>query len=109
MENIVDITSFLTWVAGVGSVMVAGNVVSLLAENWPKWHTLNKTVKTVVPMILSFLLAMGAQALLNWQMPGQVEYWANVAILWFWTYLGNQAGYMNAKVHGYARGVQDIG
>ena len=103
MENIIDLNTLLIYLSGAGAAYVAGKVISWVAENIPAWHNLHKTVKTLLPMLLSILITMGAQALLNAQLAPEVDYWATVAIGAVVMYYGTQKGYMEAKINGYGQ------
>lgn len=93
-----DLTAVLGWVALAGAPFLAGYVVSLLAENWPKWHTLPTPVKFYTPLILSVLLALGANALLQQtEFVNAISPWWRMVAASILTYLGTQQGYMAAK------------
>lgn len=100
-----NLTVVLTWVVGFGAPYLVGKLFAYLAENWSKWHELPTQVKFIVPMVVSVLIALGAQALLT-NFPEFLSvvspYWAMVvqAIL---AYLGSQRGYMEAKSSNYGR------
>ena len=61
--NAIDLKSVLEWLIAGGAPIAIMYAISLLAENWSGWHTLPKSVKFLVPMILSAGLAIGAQVL----------------------------------------------
>jgi len=102
-----SIVAVLTWVMGFGAPFLVGKLFAYLAENWSKWHELPKEVKFIIPMIVSVLLALGAQALLG--QPAFLEqlapYWTAVAQAII-AYLGTQQGYMEAKRASYGRKAQ---
>jgi hypothetical protein len=100
-----DFRAVLVWLAGVGAPYIVGQLLSYLAENWPKWHELPRPVKFAAPLVLSVLLSVGATVLLRYDdVIGLLSpYWAIVvgAVLF---YLGSQVAYMNAKKAGYGYG-----
>jgi hypothetical protein len=100
-----DFRAVLVWLAGVGAPYIVGQLLSYLAENWPKWHELPRPVKFAAPLVLSVLLSVGATVLLRYDDAiGLLSpYWAIIvgAVLF---YLGSQVAYMNAKKAGYGYG-----
>jgi purine-cytosine permease-like protein len=107
MNDWTNLTAVLTWVVVLGAPYLVGKLFAYLAENWSKWHTLPGTVKFVVPLVVSVLIALGAQGLLTLPefLATVSPYWALVvqAVL---AYLGSQKGYMEAKASGYGRKAQ---
>ena len=109
--NGIDLTNLgvvLAWLAGAGGPYVVGRVVALLAENWPKWHTLPRAVKVIAPMVVSILVAALATYLL--QQPtlvSDVSQWFTLAMTAALGYLGTQDGYMAARSADYARAARE--
>jgi len=103
LPDFTNLEAVLTWVVGFGAPYLVGIAFSYLAENFQAWHKLPKEVKFFIPMVVSVLIAIGAQYLLA--QPAVIAQLAPVyttvaqAII-FW--LGSQNGYMNAKASGYA-------
>lgn len=108
MTDFTNITFVLMWIAGAGGPYLAGKLVSYLAENWKKWHTLPIRVKFVVPMIVSVLLSSGATYLL-----GRADLLTEISPIYTMlslsvlAYLGTQKGYMETKQAGYGRKAQE--
>ena len=101
--NVIDLKSVLEWLVAGGAPIVVMYAISLLAENWEKWHTLPKLVKFLVPMILSALLAVGAQVLTGYAdvIVEQIAPWWKVVVVAIMAYIGSQKAYMSTKLSGY--------
>lgn len=104
MDDFTNLAFVLNWVATIGGPYLVGKLLSYLAENWPRWHTLPVPVKFLAPMVLSVILAVGAKLLL-----GQAEFLAAVSP-WFTmvamavsAYLGSQKGYQESRLADYGR------
>lgn len=110
--DLTNLQTVLTWLAGVGGPFVVGQVVSLLAENWPKWHTLPRLVKFYVPIAFSVILAVGSTWLLQQkEFLAAVSPWFSVVMIALISaigYLGTQKGLMDAKRSEYASGSKEI-
>lgn len=97
-----DFQAVLLWLTGVGAPYLVGAMLSYIAANWKFWETLPRNVKFIVPIIVSVLIAAGAQYALT--MPVLIStaqpYWSFVisAVL---AYLGSQTAYANIKRAGY--------
>lgn len=66
-DNWGDLTAVLTWLAvGGGGTAVVAWAVSYLAEHWAGWHALPTAVKFIVPILVSFGLAVGANFALDY-------------------------------------------
>lgn len=93
----------LAWLAGTGAPFVAGYLLSLLAENWPKWHALDGRIKFVTPMVVSVVISVIATYLGKNDafVTAITPAWAIIAgaIL---TWIGSQQAYMTATRSGYA-------
>ncbi len=104
----IDFTDFravLIWLAGAGAPYIVGYLVSLLAENWPKWHDLPRAVKFFTPMIFSLLLSVGATLLLNYpEVIGAISPWWAIVVAAILAYLGTQNAYIASKRAGYGYG-----
>jgi len=100
--DITNLTAMLLWLAGAGGAYVTGQVVSYLAENWPKWHTLPTWVKVVAPMLMSALISVGATIALQYgtQLEVVAPWWSIVsyAVL---TYLATQKAHADQLKAGY--------
>lgn len=96
------LTSVLLFLVAGGSVFVVGYALSWVAENFEFWHKLPPVVKTLFPIVVSILIAFGAQQLL--QYPDLIEliqpYW-QLAIITVLVWFGSQKGYLKAKSIGY--------
>ena len=98
MENPGDLNALLVWLATAGGPYVAGQVLSLLAENWPKWKTLPRAVKFITPLLLSFVIAVGATLLMRQTaLVAQISPWWQILIASLTGYLGSQQAYMQIK------------
>ena len=102
--NWLDLTTVLTWIVGGGgatAIVMAG--LSLLAENWPAWHSLRREVKFVVPWVAAILLSFAAQWLLAQQslVLDLAPWWAQIVTITM-SWLASQGVYMQAKKIGYA-------
>jgi len=102
----VDFTSLvavLTWISLAGGPYLAGWAVSLVAENWPQWHTLPRWVKFTLPMLASVALSVGANFLLqnNNAVTALDPYYRMIAVSVL-AYIGTQTAYMKSKQAGYA-------
>lgn len=97
-----DLAGVLAWLAGVGGPYFAGWVLSLLAENWPKWHDLPKAVKVLTPLVLSALVAvLSTLALQQAELVELVSPWYTLIAGSVLGYLGTQQAYLSAKRAGY--------
>jgi len=93
-----NLQAVLGWLVAGGSVFVVNYALALLAENWKGWTNLPTIVKFLIPIVVSVLIAIGAQYLLSLpDLLGQIQpFWALlVTIILAW--LGSQKGYMAAK------------
>lgn len=101
-----DYTNFqsvLEWLAGMGGPYLVGVLISWLAENWVKWHTLPRWVKFFAPMLVSVLISIGAVLLMQQtEFVGQASPWFRLVAQAIIAYIGTQGGYMQAKKAGYA-------
>jgi hypothetical protein len=106
-----DLVQVLAWLTGIGAVFVAGKVVAFLAENFQFWHGLDPRVKFVIPIVLSVLIGLGADTLL--QLPDVIAVLSPAftkVMLIVLLYFGTQTGYMQAKASNYgsaARALHD--
>ena len=103
-----NITVALQFVAGIGGPWLIGQLVALLAENWPTWKNLPRQVKVIAPLVGSVIVSVGATILLRQQAVIEVigPYWTLIATAVI-TYLGSQYAYMQAKASG--DGVKTVG
>lgn len=63
--DVLNLTSVLLWLAGgIGGPAVVMQILSLFASKWAWWNNLPRAVKFIVPMIVSILIAFGANFLL---------------------------------------------
>lgn len=94
--------SVLLFIATGGAVFVVNYGLSWLAENFEFWHKLPSWLKLLIPILVSVLLAVGAQQLLLF--PDIIAviqpYWA-LLILIITAWLGSQRGYLSAKAADY--------
>lgn len=65
MENWTNLSFTLTWLAGAGAPILSMAFFAEYIEKIPAWHKLHKTVKFIVPMVVSVLLSIGATYLLS--------------------------------------------
>lgn len=94
--------SVLLFLAAGGAVYVVNYAFAWFAENFEFWHKLPSLLKLFIPIIVSVLLAFGAQQLLFY--PDIIAliqpYWA-LLILIITAWLGSQKGYISAKAASY--------
>lgn len=92
------LTSVLLYLVAGGSVYVVGYALSWVAENFEFWHKLPAVVKTLVPIVVSVLIAFGAQQLLQYpDLIALVQPYWQLAIVTILAWLGSQKGYLSAK------------
>jgi hypothetical protein len=97
-----DLNSVLVWLSTVGGPYFVIWVLSLVAENWPKWHELPGNVKFLIPLVASPVVAILATLLLQQtQAISVVAPWYTIIAGSVLAYLGSQQGYMSAKRSGY--------
>jgi len=100
-----DWTNFqdvLLWLTGVGAPALVMYAVSYLAENWTGWTNLSTTVKTIIPMVLSLLVALGASLLLKYpEIIATVQPWFQIIASAIIAYIASQKAYMTTKVNEY--------
>jgi hypothetical protein len=96
------VTSILLWIAGgVGIPYILGYFLSLLAENAEWWVKLPGIVKFIVPVVVAFLLPIGAHYLLQWDQLAVFEPIINIGIAGVVVWLGSQKGYADSMSTGY--------
>ena len=107
--DITNLTAMLLWLAGAGGAYVSGQVVSYLAENWPKWHNLPTWLKVTLPMFTSALISVLATVALNYgtQLEVVAPWWSIVsyAVL---TYLATQKAHTAQKLANYGEAAKEI-
>jgi len=100
--NAIDLKAVLEWLVAGGAPIAVMYAVSLLAENWAKWHALPKFVKFLAPMLLSAGLAIGAQVLTGYaDVVAEIAPWFKVVMVSVLAYVGSQKAYMSTKASGY--------
>ena len=100
--NVVDLMSVLSFLVKGGAPVAVLYALSLLAENWAGWHTLPKWIKFIVPMIVSALLAVGAQILTGYaDIVATIAPWWSVVAVAVMSYISSQKAYMSTKAAGY--------
>ena len=106
--DLTSLTAMLVWLAGAGGAYVSGQVVSYLAENWPKWHNLPTWLKIVSPLLASALISVGATIALQYgtQLETVAPWWSIVsyAVL---TYLATQKAHVAQLKAGYGDGAKE--
>ena len=104
IPDLTDLTAVLMWLATVGSPFLVGWALSLLIENWAGWGNLPHFVKTIIPMVASVLIAIGATVALKYpDIIGQIAPWFTVAMGAILGWLGTQGGYSYMKRNEYGR------
>jgi hypothetical protein len=99
-----NVTIVLTWLAGMGAPAVVAILLSLLAENWPKWSTLPSVVKFTVPMVFSVLLSVGSAYLLKYPvLLEQIQPWFQVIASAVIAYIASQKTYQGSMKAGYGK------
>lgn len=94
----------LLWIAGVGAPAIVTYVLSWVVENWKGWSTLPHDVKVIVPMIVSVLLAIGANQLLQYpDVIATIQPWFQVTMSAILAYLSSQKAYLTAMEGGYGQ------
>ena len=97
-----DLTQVLIWILGMGGPAIVAYMFALIAENIPAWSTLSHSLKTIIPMIVSVGLALGANALLQYPaIIAQIQPYFQVIFSAVLAYLGSQGGYMKAMASQY--------
>lgn len=95
--NWTDITTFLTWLAGIGAPSVVAILLSLLAENWPAWSNFPHIVKFIVPMIVSVGLSIAAAQLLKYpDLLVQIQPWFQMVASAILAYIASQKTYQGS-------------
>ncbi len=107
LPDFTSLMAVLTWLALAGGPYVVLQVLSLVAENWAKWHELPRWVKFFAPMVVSVLISVGANLLManNAAVTFIDPYYRMIAVAVI-AYLASQKAYMNATRSGYARQVK---
>jgi hypothetical protein len=107
----IDYTVFegvLKFLVGGGAPVVVTYALSLLVENWSKWHELPRWLKFLLPMLFSALLAVGAQILSGYaDIVAAISPWWTIVVVAVTSYISSQKGYMATKTAGY--GVHNTG
>ena len=100
--DLTNLTAMLVWLAGAGGAYVTGQVVSYLAENWPKWHNLPTWVKVTSPMFTAALISVLATIALNYgtQLEVVAPWWSIVSYSVL-TYLATQKAHVAQLRAGY--------
>ena len=100
-ENLGDLTAVLLWIAAGGGTAVVAWAVAYLAEMWPAWHNFPSAVKFVVPVLVSFGLAVGANYALQFTEILELAqpYWLMLVTATA-GWISSQAGLHKAKVRG---------
>jgi hypothetical protein len=102
MEDWTNLEVVLKFLIGGGAPVVVMYMLSLLAENWTGWHTLPKGLKFILPMLLSALIAVGAQVLIGYaDIVSAVAPWYTIVAVAITSYIGSQKAYMSTKASGY--------
>jgi len=102
LPDLTDLGAVLVWLATVGSPFLVGWALSLLVENWAGWNKLPTMVKTLIPMLASVLIAMGATVALKYpDIIGQIAPWFTIAMGAVLGWLGTQKGYSYMKSNEY--------
>ena len=101
-DNFGSLTDVLTWLAvGGGGTAATAWVVSYLVEYVPTWHNLPSAVKFILPILVSFGLAFGANVALDYtDVLAQIQpYWLMlVTAVMGW--ISSQYGLAVAKARG---------
>jgi uncharacterized membrane protein len=108
MENFTDLQVVLKFLVGGGAPVVIAGAMSYLAENWSKWHEFPKWFKFVLPVLVSALLAVGAQILMGYaDVVNAISPWYTIVAVTVLAWVNSQKAYANTKATGY--GVHNIG
>ena len=106
--DLTNLTAMLLWLAGAGGAYVSGQVVSYLAENWPKWHNLPTWLKVTSPMFAAALISVLATVALQYgtQLEVVAPWWSIIsyAVL---TYLATQNAHVAQLRAGYGEGAKE--
>jgi len=90
------------WITGIGGPSIVAYVLSWVVENWKAWSTFPKEVKFLTPMVVSILLSLGAQQLLNYpEVIASIQPWFQVVMSAILAYLSSQKAYASALSTGY--------
>jgi ABC-type transport system involved in cytochrome c biogenesis permease subunit len=60
MENLVTFSDLLSWLMGVGAIIVTNWFASWVLEEIPQWHTLPSKFRQITMYVLAGVLAIGA-------------------------------------------------
>lgn len=99
MNNYQDFAAVLTWLAAGGAATFVVNwLVANFLEKAGWWNSLDKSLKTILPLILAILIGIGAGELSK-----QVEvinaiqpYWTTIVLV-VTSYFGSQTGHVSTK------------
>ena len=107
--DLTNLSAVLMWLATAGAPFLVLWVMSLLAENWPKWHTLPRLVKFLTPLILAPLVAVGATLLASkTQLIAQIGPWYTIVVGSILAYIGSQKALMSAKRNDYGTNYSQV-
>jgi hypothetical protein len=99
-----DLASVLTYLATGGAAFAVNYFLAFIPENWTWWHKLNSQIKFFIPVIVSILVAVGAQLMLD-NLPNVITlvqpYWT-IIVMTIVAWGGSQIGYLKTKNTDYA-------
>jgi uncharacterized membrane protein len=108
MTDFSDFKAVLEFLVGGGASPAVMYALSLIVENWPKWHDLPKWLKFILPMLVSALLATGAEVLSGYAgVVNAISPWWTIVVVTVMSYISSQKAYMSTKTAGY--GVHNTG
>jgi len=102
--NYSDFQQVILWLAGMGSPALVMYILSWVVENWKGWSLLPHNVKFLLPMILSVLLTIGANVLLQYpDVMATIAPGFQLVVTAVFAYLASQKAYLTAMRGGYGK------
>lgn len=102
LEQFASLSEVLIWITGIGGMIIFGAIKARVLENWVAWHNFPTWVKKSAPAIFAGILALGANALLSFEIVNLIPESVAVFILFGINYLVGQKEYESIKESGYA-------
>jgi uncharacterized membrane protein len=97
-----NLSALLKFLVGGGSSLVVMSALSFLAENWSGWHELPRWLKFLLPMLLSALIAVGAQMLSGYaDIIKDISPWYSIVVVAVMSWIQSQKTYAATKSAGY--------
>jgi hypothetical protein len=95
--DMTQLSQVLLWLTGMGAPIAAMALLSLLAENWPKWSTFSSNIKFYTTIILTVVIALlSAFGLKYTVMIATIQPWFQVAVSAVLAYYASQKTYQGS-------------